>query len=796
MELDYILQHFDERFHRFKGRRVALYPGRYLDEIVRRFHSSYRFCRVLASGASEAPKDVELVILTDCRENIKSSFDAIRESCKRQGTTLTDPFGVDLLKTRRELTEQKHLALSQWKELLINYDVVSLAVPFVVADYVKPKDRWILRRKFLILYDWLKKQGKTIHFLWENEKQTDPLIAEGIEVSGDSFEEKEDESCFLRLIKKYPGRKIVHIGREVERDGLAPRDYGVDSRLWRYFVFQFKVSPVNKVAEFYADRNRLIEAIDRHDVVVFNVFDTLLKRIVSPPSDVFETTEERTGVEGFAENRRRLEALAPSLSLEESYARLKENCGYDDQALETLRRTELEIESELVFPRESMTEILEYAKSRKKKIVLVDDMRLGPIFTDELLRKNGIEGYQTLVPLARDATFDSETVFDAASSWSAQTETILWVGNDSLQKEIVDIRRDVAFFYVPSCLEAAKKNGYADLFETPLSLTERKILGLGAALAFDDPFEPNDDLRIACMIIAPLAVAYLLWVVGELKGKGYDYFLFSSRDGWILQDVYERLRREAPTQAPPSKYFYLNRRSAILTIMDNFDLLKYYFYLPFQDDPPRLLRQIFGLPDDKLLPYHGEPYKEYYGLHQETIRKAAEQYRANYRSYLRKEGVDGKKCAIMDFVSEGNAQSILEENIVKMDGFYVGLPNHVTKYNKNIRYFFDHDLTTYDTLMRLEVYFTSPEPALEYIGDDGAPVFAKETRDQKTMERLRKIHGYARRYFDAFFERLHVSGLVGEAANKETFFDLCAKINQYDVENFYYDDMKKIKMTE
>ncbi len=46
-EIDYIVQHFEERFRNRKGSRIALYPGEYLEEILRRFDREYHFQCVL-----------------------------------------------------------------------------------------------------------------------------------------------------------------------------------------------------------------------------------------------------------------------------------------------------------------------------------------------------------------------------------------------------------------------------------------------------------------------------------------------------------------------------------------------------------------------------------------------------------------------------------------------------------------------------------------------------------------------------------------------------------------------------
>ena len=790
-ELDYILHNFDERFRRFKGRRVALYPGEYLDEVVNRFDSNYRFRCILEPNASEEPKDADLAILTGCRYEDESAYDAICESCEKQGTPLFNIFGVNLIETRRELIEQEHLTISQWKELLAEYDVISISLSNVVADYIETKGRWILRRRFLILYHWLKSQGKTVLFLWEKKEQLDSLTREGIDVEGSSFENETAEAYFLRLTQQYPGKKVFHIGRNIARDGILPRGYGIESRILKYFVFQFKVSSADKNANFHIDKKQLLEAIDQHDVVSFDVFDTLIKRAVLQPNDVFEMVEERTGIKGFAEARIGVQKDFPRLTLDEMYGWLKENCGYDDQTIETLRQTELQIEFDVILPRRAMADIFEYAKSRNKTIVLVSDMYLDLTFLRKILEKNGIAGYQALIISNEFRVFKHEGLFEELREFRKNGKTILHIGDNHFSDYEAAQKYGLDAFYVPSGLELAKRNGYADILETRLTLTERKILGLSVAFGFDNPFAQDDDLRIASMIVAPLIIGYVLWAIGELKGKGYDFFLFSSRDGWIPKEVYDLFQRQFPEHLPPSKYFYINRRAAILTVMDNYKLLNYFFYLPFKDDPPKQLRVLFRIPEEKLLPYNGESAEDYYYKHKQTIREAAEQYRENYRIYLEREELKGKRCAIMDFVSEGNAQMMLEKNIVKMDGYYVGIPDHVTKYDENIRYFLDHDLMNFDTLIKIEGYFTSPEPSLDCIGKEGTPILAEEVRPQSVMERIRIIQEYERRYFAMFLERLYHYDLEEETINKELLFNLCASINQYDVENFYYEDMIK-----
>ena len=786
-ERDYILQRFDERFRSFKGRRIALYPGEYLEEIVQRYHPEYRFACILDSDNPNIPTSVDLVVLTDRRRESEPDFERVRSFCEEHGIKLLDLFGLDLLEARRDLESHEHLTIAQWKELLKDYDVVSLSMSNVVADFVEVKAKWVLRRRFLILYDWLKSQGKTVLFIWENEEQLAPLLEEGIEIKGSPYETDKGESIFSRVVERYPEKRIVHVGRNVTRDGIVPREYGITSRWIQYYTFSNQIQTHEKGADDYVDKKQLLEAIDRHDVISFDVFDTLIKRIVLKPKDVFEIVEQRTGVKGFADVRYEVQTSQYHLSLDEIYDWLKANCDYDEKTAETLRQTELQIESSVLFRRDALIEIFEYAKSRNKKIALVSDMYLPVDFLERILKQRGVEGYQTLILSHEYKKLKFEGLFEELINRYPRPETILHIGDNRFSDYDSAKKYGVDAFLVPNCRETAERNGFRAILEACKTLVERKIFGLGVAFGFDNPFAPNDDIQLANMIVAPLLVGYLQWAVDALQGKNYDYFLLTSRDGWILLDAYRRLQSRFSHELPPCKYFYANRRAAFLTVMDNFDLASYfYIFSIFKDDPQKLLRQVFNVPDDKILPYCGEETRKYCQRHETTIHEAAEAARENYRRYLAREGLEGKKCAVMDFVSEGSSQRMLEEHFEKMDGLYVGIPIYVSKYDPNIRYYFDQDLMDYETEMKLEVYFTSPEPALNHIDADGKPIFMAEVRTRKQTDRLKRIHDEIKHSLTVYVDALYDQG---ELADKNLIFELCKLINRYHVENYYYDDM-------
>ena len=785
-EIEYILLHFEEHFGSLKGKRIALYPGEYLDEVVRSFDGGYRFCRILEPDCTEVPADTDAVILTDRRTGKEPDYNRIWRSCEDWGVLLLDLFGLDQIKLHRELKAQQFLSIAEWIEILRDYEVVTVLIAGAVAKYFQLQGRWVIRSRFLTVYDWLKSQGKTVLFLWDTEEQIEPLLSklEGIE---DCLIKREgNDQGFLRLAMRYRGKKMIHIGVGTVRDGIIPREYGMDSRLFRYFSCE--VSTGGGSDWFCADKQQLIEEIDRHDVISFDVFDTLLKRTVLHPETVFEMVEERTGVKGFAASRRQIQAAFPKFSLDQIYDRMRDDYGYDNETLESLRRTELQIESTVIMRRNSMAEIFEYAKKQGKTLILVSDMYLSSDFIRQLLEENGFSGYCGLYVSNESGMFKHEGLYEELLKHGKDHGKILHIGDNYFSDYLSAQEYGLDAFHIPSGLELARKNGYDKIISACSTAAERKLLGLSIALGFDDPFEQDKDVLIANMVIAPLALGYLLWACEKLAAKKYDYYLLSSRDGWILKDAYDKMQSRSGGRLPMSKYLYVNRHAAFLTVMDDSEMVKKMIYLPDRDDElPNVLYRQFNLSAGKVLPYRGESPEEYFRLHGEIIRKAAGRYRENYRKYLKQEGIGRGSYAFMDLFAAGTSQEMLEKHLVgPMDGYYAGVPEYVSEYAENVCYYFDQELLDYDTLMKSEVYFTSMEPALDHINDQGQPVFAAETRSKPFMNRIERIHRMVRGYLDRYLDML---ADPGDVIHKEQIFEMCKTVNNYEVENEYFEDM-------
>ena len=100
------------------------------------------------------------------------------------------------------------------------------------------------------------------------------------------------------------------------------------------------------------------EAIGKAAVVSFDIFDTLIRRRVGAPEDIFHIMESRLGLPGFAaqrvacQNKASLKAQTerrrPHADLDEIYAVLMAQ-GAPETDWEAVKALELELETDMAF---------------------------------------------------------------------------------------------------------------------------------------------------------------------------------------------------------------------------------------------------------------------------------------------------------------------------------------------------------------------------------------------------------------------------------------------------------------
>lgn len=143
----------------------------------------------------------------------------------------------------------------------------------------------------------------------------------------------------------------------------------------------------------------IIKKINRYSVISFDIFDTLIEREASTPTDIFELVEKRCHIDNFkaerisAEQRARRCSVNGEVSLDDIYSEIRH---FPYEVLEGLKQCELEVEMEQCRQKTSIHCIYEWAKIHNKKVIIISDMYLPAEQIANMLRKCGYTGYEKL----------------------------------------------------------------------------------------------------------------------------------------------------------------------------------------------------------------------------------------------------------------------------------------------------------------------------------------------------------------------------------------------------------------
>lgn len=134
---------------------------------------------------------------------------------------------------------------------------------------------------------------------------------------------------------------------------------------------------------------KIINKIKGYNYISFDIFDTLLRRKVLHPTDVFTIVGEKNGDFSFKEKRIKAEiearqhATGEEVTLDDIYKEL-------GKEYETYKQDELEVESNQLSANPFLFEAYRYCQSQGKHIIITSDMYLPKVFLQKILHQNGI----------------------------------------------------------------------------------------------------------------------------------------------------------------------------------------------------------------------------------------------------------------------------------------------------------------------------------------------------------------------------------------------------------------------
>lgn len=320
------------------------------------------------------------------------------------------------------------------------------------------------------------------------------------------------------------------------------------------------------------DENALKKKLVPYTLVSFDVFDTLIKRSVAQPRDVFLYAAQRYNLqsgknidpEQFCEIRVAAEQEAhrrvhmqnrEEVTLEEIYQCLPEVYqAYANQLLQA----EIDMEKSCCHADPTMKKVYQWCRDQGKRIFITSDMYLPRHTVEEILDQSGYSGYILLVSSEFGVTKRSGRLFEILLKQNGLEKKSLIHLGDNLRGDVLGAQKQgIASVWISNdpnrCRFTQLNTG------DPQTKKQMQIIRTIMNGYIDPTWDPY--YQFGFEVLGPLLYGFCTWLHERVKQEGLNSVFFLSRDGYLMQKGYRLLYGE---EAVCNRYLYVSRRALFI----------------------------------------------------------------------------------------------------------------------------------------------------------------------------------------------------------------------------------------
>lgn len=322
---------------------------------------------------------------------------------------------------------------------------------------------------------------------------------------------------------------------------------------------------------------QLAEQLAAYDIISFDLFDTLIFRPFSEPTDLFYIVGQKFGymdfkrirmeAEFFARIRKHERCGSYEVTLSEIWEQLEDMTGLDKKLG---MQAEMEAELSLCYANPYMQQVYRKLREAGRRIVMISDMYLSEMELDQLLKRCGYDGYEKIfVSCGEQRSKGNGSIFDHVRNMYQNDQN-----NQKDQKDCND-RHKLTFAHVGdnrrSDGEMAKKHGFTPFLYSNVNQNTLLYRCYDMSPMIGGAYRGLVNNRIyggLCRYSRNGEYGYIyggLFVTGYCafihrycKAHGIEKILFLSRDGEILKKAYDILYPGEDTV-----YVYWSRLAAV-----------------------------------------------------------------------------------------------------------------------------------------------------------------------------------------------------------------------------------------
>ena len=313
----------------------------------------------------------------------------------------------------------------------------------------------------------------------------------------------------------------------------------------------------------------LQQAIDVHPVITFDVYDTLVCRVIYKDRDLWQLVDreyqKRNHVKpiGFYKKRETADHKARKtypyreVTLDEIYEVFAEL--YGQELADVCKDLEIELEINLTFPNDEVIEAYQYALKQNKKVYIISDMYLTDTIIGQVLEHNKITGYDKLFVscIYRKTKHEGGALFSAVlEEIQAEAKNVLHIGNDAK----ADIQQSKAVGLDAYLIKPPSRKSYVNESKAKSDLDYSLLYGF--IKKHNSPQMPDSlAYRLGFEVFGPIVKGFMEWIKVHKGNYNLDAILFLARDGYVLQEISDQEGELT------SFYSYLSRRSVVIPMI-------------------------------------------------------------------------------------------------------------------------------------------------------------------------------------------------------------------------------------
>lgn len=520
--------------------------------------------------------------------------------------------------------------------------------------------------------------------------------------------------------------------------------------------YQFKDMPNIDIEYLKKSKEDLINKIDEYDAISFDMFDTLVMRKTLEPVDVFGIVEERLKQKGivshnFKKKRRSAELEAETGEIHCIYKTFQKITGYSEEECHLIMEEEILCEKECIIPREDIVEVMRCALKKGKEVNIVSDMHLSEKILLEILKKLGIDGFNKLYVSCEYGVGKGNGLFEIYKDRIGD-KRCLHIGDNRESDILAAQKSGIDAYWIMSAYEILQISSFRRLLMYAKGTANRLAIGFVISRIFNSPFalknflggiDVGDNKLFSAAFIAPTALTYMQQLLLLLKKEEYDMVLFSARDCYLFERIYKTWRKNR--NETPSIYFLTSRKAGLLSTIFSVEDIEFFCSKFVQHEDA--LEDLWST----LLP-------NVQATEMQILEKCSK-LRENYLYYMNRKGIQPNgNYLICELISRGTVHTALNQLLCNhVDGFYLcKIICDVENDNKVYSVYDDiNEKYLIDKWDMLEAIFTAPYPSLQWIDENGMPVYAEEVRTNKEIENLLSMQEQIEKFVSEF------SGFLG-----------------------------------